>query len=53
MVDEFAHKGRGEGTLFADMLNWGKEEEELKAMKSLNLYYEGMWTENECRQDKC
>jgi hypothetical protein len=46
MVDEVAHKVEekepGINTIFADTLIWGKEEEELKAMKSVNLYYEGM-----------
>jgi hypothetical protein len=40
-------------SIFAHTLIWGKEETELKAVKSVNLYYEGIWTENDCRQDKC
>jgi hypothetical protein len=44
-------KGPGINIIFANMLIWGTDEKELKALKSLSLRYEGIRTENECRQD--
>jgi hypothetical protein len=45
-------KEPGIKTTFSAMFIWGKAEKELKATKSVNLYYEGIWTENERIQDE-